>query len=95
MAEGNAITIDMDENSEMRSDAWAQANLAVQKFETEKDIAKYIKNFFDGKYSPGWHCIVGKSFNCAAMYEGGAWVSRRLWSAAPLCVYLNRVWLRS
>ena len=38
------VTSDMDENSEMRSDAFAQANLAMQKYETEKDIAKHVGN---------------------------------------------------
>jgi len=32
----------MEENSEMRQDAFSQANLAMQKFETEKDIAKHV-----------------------------------------------------
>eukprot|EP00392_Amoebophrya_sp_AT5.2_P001268 g1270.t1 len=63
------LTCDMEEGSEMRQDAISQGSLAVQKFETEKDIAKHIKNFFDAKYAPGWHCIVGKSFNCAATFE--------------------------
>ncbi|CAD7937573.1 unnamed protein product [Amoebophrya sp. A25] len=63
------LTCDMDESSEMRQDAIAQGSLAVQKFETEKDIAKHVKNFFDAKYAPGWHCICGKSFNCAATFE--------------------------
>ena len=28
----------------------------------EKDIAKHVKKEFDAKYTPTWHCIVGKSF---------------------------------
>ena len=33
-----------------------------------------IKNFFDGKYTPGWHCVVGKSFNCSATYEAKTYI---------------------
>ena len=36
------MTSDMDETSEMRGDAVTQAKLAVQKHETEKDIAKHV-----------------------------------------------------
>lgn len=69
----------------MRSDAWAQANLAVQKFETEKDIAKHIKAFFDGKYSPGWQCVVGKSFNTAATYEARTYA---FFQVGPMAILL-------
>lgn len=69
MSESGILAMDMDEGSEMRTDALAQGAVAVQQFEMEKDIAKHMKGFFDAKYSPGWHCIVGKSFNAAASYE--------------------------
>jgi dynein light chain LC8-type len=35
---------------------------ASEKFILEKDIAKYVKKEFDAKYTPTWHCVVGKSF---------------------------------
>ena len=41
------------------------------KHENEKDISRHIKAFFDGKYGPNWHCIVGKGFATHATYEVG------------------------
>eukprot|EP00070_Physeter_catodon_P037014 XP_028343908.1 dynein light chain 1, cytoplasmic-like [Physeter catodon] len=61
--------MEMEPNSEMHNDALAQAALAVQKYETEKEISRHIKTFFDAKYSPNWHCIVGKNFANYASYE--------------------------
>jgi dynein light chain LC8-type len=46
MTEGGILTSDMEENGEMRTDAFAQANIAMQKFESEKDIAKHVRGSF-------------------------------------------------
>ena len=35
---------------------------ALEAHNIEKDIAAFIKKYFDGKYEPTWHCIVGQSF---------------------------------
>jgi hypothetical protein len=35
---------------------------ALEVHDVEKDIAAFIKKYFDGKYEPTWHCIVGQSF---------------------------------
>ena len=35
---------------------------ALEKFNVEKDMAAFIKKEFDKKYSPTWHCIVGRNF---------------------------------
>ena len=35
---------------------------ALKKFNEKKDVAAYIKNKFDKKYNPTWHCIVGWKF---------------------------------
>ncbi len=40
----------------------AQGTLAIQKFPNESDVAKYVKEYFDSKYGPNWHCIVGRHF---------------------------------
>mmetsp|Transcript_92091 Transcript_92091/g.287092 ORF Transcript_92091/g.287092 Transcript_92091/m.287092 type:complete len:93 (+) Transcript_92091:66-344(+) len=72
MSEGKEKKIqstDTDENSEMRRDAFQQASVAMGKFENEKDISKHIKQFFDGKYGPNWHCVVGKGFATHSTYE--------------------------
>ena len=35
---------------------------ALEVHDMEKDIAAFIKKYFDGRYEPTWHCIVGQSF---------------------------------
>lgn len=35
---------------------------AFEKHNVEKDAAEYIKNEFDTKHGPTWHCIVGRNF---------------------------------
>ena len=46
-----------------------------QKFKTffidddEKDIAAYIKNEFDKKHNPTWHCIVGRNSGSYVTHE--------------------------
>lgn len=52
----------MDPESEMHMDALSQGSIALSKYEKEEDIARHMKNFFDSKYSPNWHCIAGKNF---------------------------------
>ncbi|KAF4742571.1 hypothetical protein FOZ63_020935 [Perkinsus olseni] len=69
MPEGKNVVSDMDENSEMKTDAVTQASIAIQKYETESEMAKHIKAFFDGKYDPNWMCVVGKDFASFGTYE--------------------------
>lgn len=53
----------------MRDDAIKEASFAAEKESSEKDISRAVKNYFDNKYSPTWHCIVGKNFNAYVSYE--------------------------
>ncbi|CAE7937916.1 Dynll1, partial [Symbiodinium sp. KB8] len=59
----------LNEQNEGGSSFNSQASTAMGKFENEKDISRHIKAFFDGKYGPNWHCIVGKGFATHATYE--------------------------
>ena len=52
----------------MKDDAIKEARLAAEQKESEKDVSQAIKKFFDSKYSPCWHCVVGKSFNAYVSY---------------------------
>ncbi|CAJ1353305.1 unnamed protein product [Effrenium voratum] len=69
MPEGKKVQHDTEEGSEFLRDAMQQAAHAMGKFENEKDISRHIKAFFDSKYGPNWHCIVGKGFATHATYE--------------------------
>eukprot|EP00352_Strombidinopsis_acuminata_P006964 CAMPEP_0176350882 /NCGR_PEP_ID=MMETSP0126-20121128/9803_1 /TAXON_ID=141414 ORGANISM="Strombidinopsis acuminatum, Strain SPMC142" /NCGR_SAMPLE_ID=MMETSP0126 /ASSEMBLY_ACC=CAM_ASM_000229 /LENGTH=76 /DNA_ID=CAMNT_0017701105 /DNA_START=53 /DNA_END=283 /DNA_ORIENTATION=- len=54
--------------AEMQQDVENQVNRALDKSMIEKEIAENIKKFFDEKYSPNWHCVVGKHFASYVTY---------------------------
>eukprot|EP00357_Protocruzia_adherens_P008916 CAMPEP_0115020728 /NCGR_PEP_ID=MMETSP0216-20121206/30370_1 /TAXON_ID=223996 /ORGANISM="Protocruzia adherens, Strain Boccale" /LENGTH=86 /DNA_ID=CAMNT_0002392761 /DNA_START=28 /DNA_END=288 /DNA_ORIENTATION=+ len=66
MASGKEI-VDMEE--EVITDAHTVASMAVEKHSLEKDISKVVKQHFDKKYGPNWHCIVGKDFSSSISYD--------------------------
>jgi len=35
----------------------------------EAEVSRKIKEFFDKKYQPNWHCIVGKNFYSSFSHE--------------------------
>ena len=51
-----------DMDSEMQLKAVEVAKEAFEKYAIEKDVAAHIKAEFDRRFSPNWHCIVGKNF---------------------------------
>ncbi|KAF5903564.1 Dynein light chain 1, cytoplasmic, partial [Clarias magur] len=51
-----------DMSEKMQQDAIECATLALEMYKIEMDVATYIKKEFDKKYSPTWHCIVGRNF---------------------------------
>ncbi|XP_054260836.1 dynein light chain 1, cytoplasmic-like [Macrosteles quadrilineatus] len=59
----------VDMTDDMQRDAVDLASQAIQKYTVEKDIASYIKKEFDRKYSPTWHCVVGRSFGSYVTHE--------------------------
>ena len=58
-------------NEDMKKDVEQVVNKALDDptIETEKQIAAYIKSYFDKKYAPNWHCVVGKSFASYVTYS--------------------------
>lgn len=46
-----------------------QAKYAADNIKIENRIAKHIKEKFDEKYGPNWHCVVGKNFSSFCSYE--------------------------
>ena len=46
-----------------------QAKYGADHIKIENKIAKHIKEKFDEKYGPNWHCVVGKNFNSYVSYE--------------------------
>ena len=48
---------------DMKRDVFDLFEKAIQKYDSETKIAKYIKKGFDKKHISKWHCVVGKSFS--------------------------------
>ncbi len=57
-----AVVKNADMAEDMQQEAVDCAKQAMESYNVEKDIAAHIKKEFDKKYSPTWHCIVGRNF---------------------------------
>lgn len=69
MSDKKAVIKNADMSGQMQDEAVKTAITALEKFNIEKDIAAYIKKEFDKKYSPTWHCIVGRNFGSYVTHE--------------------------
>jgi dynein light chain LC8-type len=69
MSDKKAVIKNADMSGQMQDEAIKTAVTALEKFNIEKDIAAYIKKEFDKKYSPTWHCIVGRNFGSYVTHE--------------------------
>uniref|UniRef100_A0A915LD48 Dynein light chain n=1 Tax=Meloidogyne javanica TaxID=6303 RepID=A0A915LD48_MELJA len=41
----------------------------IQKHSQDKDIASFVKDTFEQRFGPTWHCVVGRSFGSRVSYE--------------------------
>lgn len=64
-----AIIKNADMSEDMQTFAVECAVEAREKYNVEKDIAAHIKKEFDKKYSPTWHCVVGRNFGSYVTHE--------------------------
>lgn len=64
-----AIIKSADMGDEMQKAAIDCALQALEQHTVEKDVAAYIKKEFDKKFSPTWHCIVGRNFGSYVTHE--------------------------
>ncbi|TMS36022.1 hypothetical protein L596_003290 [Steinernema carpocapsae] len=58
----------------MQQDAIRTASIAITKFKVEKDVATFIKEEFDRKYTPSWHCVVGRNFGSYVTHESNHFI---------------------
>uniref|UniRef100_A0AC35FF02 Dynein light chain n=1 Tax=Panagrolaimus sp. PS1159 TaxID=55785 RepID=A0AC35FF02_9BILA len=58
-----------DMPDEMIETAIECTSQAFKKFNVERHIAHHIKQTFDKRYNPTWHCIVGRSFGSFVSHE--------------------------
>ncbi|KAH8345373.1 hypothetical protein KR059_010883, partial [Drosophila kikkawai] len=65
----NADIRSTDMGQEMQESAFECAKQAIGAYEIESHIAKYIKNEFDAKFIPNWHCIVGSDFRKSVSHD--------------------------
>merc|ERR1711937_139605 len=68
-ADRKAVIKNADMAEDMQQDAIDCATQALEKYNIEKVIAAFIKKEFDKKYSPTWHCIVGRNFGSYVTHE--------------------------
>lgn len=59
----------VDMSKDMENFAILCAQEGAEKYNTEKDIASHIKKEFDRKYTPTWHCFVGRNFGSFVTHE--------------------------
>ena len=85
----NKIICDMDDHGvhgEMKNDALNVAAAAIEANQEEKDISRHIKTYFDHKYGPTWHCIVGSDFRAFVTYESKQFIFFYIGKLA-ICLY--------
>ncbi|KAA0153582.1 hypothetical protein FNF27_07621 [Cafeteria roenbergensis] len=68
-SERSAIVKNADMSEDVQQDAVDTAVQAMEKFSIEREIAAFIKKEFDRKYSPTWHCVVGRNFGSYVTHE--------------------------
>ena len=71
MGERHFKWVSTEINQEMQEDVEKQVNEVLGKNTNdvqEKGISTPLKDFFDRKYSPNWHCVVGKHFASFVTY---------------------------
>ncbi|GAA51852.1 Dynein light chain LC6, flagellar outer arm [Clonorchis sinensis] len=62
MAAGKAVVLHAEMDFDVQEDAITVASEALLQCKSVQEVPEYIKKFFDDKYEPSWHCIVGKNF---------------------------------
>jgi dynein light chain LC8-type len=65
---------DIFDNQNLYNELKAETKHAVEQIKIEYKIAKFLKEKFDDKYGPNWHCVVGKNFNSFVSYEAKHYV---------------------
>lgn len=79
---------DIEENSLIKQEAKEQVKVALEKTKVESLISKHIKNYFDKKYGPNWHCIVGKNYHISISYISKYFIH---FYEGPICVVLYKM----
>ena len=89
MTERNVTWVVCEMEQDMKNDVEQQVNRAIDQKETEKEISEFIKTFFDKKYSPNWHCVVGKHFASFVTYSSKHYI---FFYIGQLAILLYKLW---
>ena len=54
---------------EMQKEAIEVTIAALKKYNIEKEVATHIRKYFEDKYNPTWHVIVGRNFALCVTHE--------------------------
>lgn len=85
----NVISTDMDITSEMKKDAETKAKDYLGKTEiNEAEVSQQMKEYFDKKYQPNWHCVVGKNFYSSLSHEETTYI---FFSVGQISVILYKI----
>ncbi|KFQ01543.1 Dynein light chain 2, cytoplasmic, partial [Leptosomus discolor] len=63
------VTKDVDMSKEMQERAVECVCMAIEKYNVEREVAALVKTEFEKKYSPAWHCVVGRVFGSCVSQE--------------------------
>ncbi|KAJ3616443.1 hypothetical protein Zmor_011898 [Zophobas morio] len=69
MSERKAVVKAVDMEETLQQSAIDCAIHALETYPTEREMAVYIKEEFDRKYSFSWHCVVGRNFGSYVTHE--------------------------
>jgi dynein light chain LC8-type len=50
------------------------SKIAIERCNTDKEIATFIKDDCRAKFPGTWHCIVGRNFGCWVTHEKGYYI---------------------
>ena len=67
----NVVSTDMKITSDMKKDAENKARELILNHDeiNQAEVCKLIKGYFDYKYQPNWHCVIGKNFYTTFSHE--------------------------
>ena len=70
------VSSDIVMSSGMRNDAEKKINELVADCEVinEAEVSQKLKEYFDRKYKPNWHCIIGKNFQVSFSHEENTFI---------------------
>ena len=75
----------MDITSEMKKD---EKDYLGKTEINEAEVLQQMKEFFDKKYQPNWHCVVGKNFYSSFSHEETTYI---FFSVGQISVLLYKI----